>query len=62
VSPGEASLRDIAASLGVIPVTVVPVLALLAGFLGLLAAGNLLTAVPAAVAVRTPPAAALRAE
>jgi hypothetical protein len=43
-------------------VTVVPVPALLVGFLVLLAAGNLLAAGPGAVAARTPPAAVLRAE
>jgi hypothetical protein len=41
---------------------VVPVLSLLAGFIGLLAAGNLVTAVAASVAARTRPASALRAE
>jgi ABC-type antimicrobial peptide transport system permease subunit len=48
--------------LGVVPVIVVPVLSLLAGFIGLLAAGNLVTAVAASVAARTRPASALRAE
>jgi hypothetical protein len=43
-------------------VTVVPVLALLAGFLALLTAGNLLAAGPGAVAAGTLPAAALRVE
>jgi hypothetical protein len=43
-------------------VTVVPVPALLAGFVALLVAGNLLAAGPGAVAARTPPAAVLRAE
>jgi hypothetical protein len=43
-------------------VTVVPVAALALGLLTLLAAGNLLATVPAAVAARTPPAAALRNE
>jgi hypothetical protein len=46
----------------VVPVTVVPSLALLAGFIGLLAAGNLLAAVPASVAARTRPGVLLRAE
>jgi hypothetical protein len=49
-------------SIGVVPATVVPVPALVLGIAGLLAAGNLLAAGPAAVAARTPPAAALRAE
>ena len=47
---------------GVVPVSVVPVAALFAGFVALLAAGNLLALLPAAVAARTPPATALRAE
>jgi hypothetical protein len=51
-----------AQGLGAVPVTVVPVPALLAGFGVLLAAGNLLAAGPGAVAARTPPAALLRAE
>jgi predicted lysophospholipase L1 biosynthesis ABC-type transport system permease subunit len=51
-----------ATSLGAVPVTVVPVLALLAGFVVLLGAGNLLAADPGAVAARTPPAAVLCAE
>ena len=62
VAAGHWAWASFAASLGVVPVTVVPVLALLAGFIGLLAAGNLVTAVPASVAARTRPAAALRAE
>ena len=45
-----------------VPVTVIPGPALLAGFAGLLVAGNLLAAVPASVAARTRPTAALRAE
>ncbi len=49
-------------SLGAVPVTVVPVPALLAGIGVLLVAGNLLAAVPGAVAARTPPAAVLRTE
>jgi hypothetical protein len=41
---------------------VVPVAALFLGFPALLAAGNLLALLPAAIAARTPPAAALRAD
>jgi predicted lysophospholipase L1 biosynthesis ABC-type transport system permease subunit len=59
---GRWAWTSFAASLGVVPVTVVPALALLAGLVGLLAAGNLVTAVPASVAARTRPAALLRAE
>jgi hypothetical protein len=43
-------------------VTAVPALALLAGTLALLAAGNLLTALPGQVAARTAPAVTLRAD
>jgi hypothetical protein len=46
----------------VVPVTVVPGLALLAGLVALVLAGNLLAAGPASVAARTKPAATLRAD
>jgi len=59
---GRWAWASFAASLGVVPVTVVPGAALLAGFIALLLAGNLLTAVPASIAARTKPAATLRAE
>ncbi len=62
VAAGHWAWASFAASLGVVPVTVVPGLALLAGLIGLLVAGNLLAAGPASVAARTRPAAALRAE
>jgi FtsX-like permease family len=62
IAAGRWAWASFAASLGVVPVTVVPGLALLAGFVGLLAAGNLVTAIPASVAARTRPAALLRAE
>jgi hypothetical protein len=62
VAAGRWAWTGFAGSLGVAPVTVVPGLALLAGLIGLLAAGHLLTAVPASVAARTPPAGLLRAE
>jgi hypothetical protein len=62
VAAGRWAWATFAASLGVVPVTVVPGVALLAGFIGLLVAGNLLTGVPASVAARTRPAMALRAE
>jgi hypothetical protein len=42
--------------------TVIPVLALVAGFIAALAAGNLLALLPAAAAARIPPGITLRAE
>ena len=62
VAAGHWAWDAFATSLGAVPVTVVPVPALLAGFVILLVAGNLLAAGPGAVAARTPPAAVLRAE
>jgi ABC-type lipoprotein release transport system permease subunit len=62
VAAGRWAWTSFATTVGFVPVTVVPVPALLLGLLTLLIAGNLLAAVPAAVAARTPPAAALRAE
>jgi hypothetical protein len=62
VAAGRWAWAAFATSLGAVPVTVVPVPALLAGFVALLVAGNLLAAGPGAVAARTPPAAVLRAE
>jgi hypothetical protein len=62
VAAGHWAWAAFATSLGAVPVTVVPIPALLAGFAVLLVAGNLLAAVPGAVAARTPPAAVLRAE
>ena len=62
VAAGHWAWGAFATSLGAVPVTVVPVPALLAGLVVLLVAGNLLTAGPGAVAARTPPAAVLRAE
>ena len=62
LAAGRWAWISFAASLGVVPVTIVPGLALLAGFVTLLAAGNLLAAIPASVAARTKPAVMLRAE
>ena len=62
VAAGHWAWASFAASLGVVPVTVVPGLALLAGCIGLLAAGILVTALPASVAARARPAVLLRAE
>jgi predicted lysophospholipase L1 biosynthesis ABC-type transport system permease subunit len=59
---GRWAWRAFANSLGIAPVTEIPVLALALGLLALVAAGNLAAAVPAAIAARTRPAAALRAE
>jgi putative ABC transport system permease protein len=62
VAAGRWAWAAFATSLGVVPVTVVPALGLLLGFLGLLAAGNLLAVGPGTVAARTPAAAVLRTE
>jgi hypothetical protein len=62
IAAGRLSWAGFANSLGVIPATETPVLALLAGFVTLLLAGNLLAAVPGAVAARTPAAGLLHAE
>jgi len=59
---GRWAWRSFAASLGVVPVTVIPVLALAAGSAALIAAGNLLALAPATIAARTPTDATLRAE
>jgi ABC-type antimicrobial peptide transport system permease subunit len=62
IAAGRWAWRAFAGSLGVYPVTVVPVLLLAIGGATLMLAGNLLAAVPATIAFRTDPAAALRAE
>jgi hypothetical protein len=62
VAAGRWTWTAFANSIGVVPATVVPATAMVLGLLGLLAAGNLLAAWPAAVAARITPAAALRAE
>ncbi len=62
VAAGRWAWSSFASSVGAVPVSVVPVAALSIGFLALLAAGNLLALLPAAVAARTPPATALRAQ
>jgi putative ABC transport system permease protein len=59
---GRWAWRGFAGSLGVVPVTVVPVLLIVLGAVLLVAAGNLLTSVPATVAARTRPAGWLRAQ
>jgi len=59
---GRLAWRAFAGSLGVAPVTVVPVLLAVAGATALLIAGNALTSVPGAIAARTSPSIALRTE
>jgi ABC-type antimicrobial peptide transport system permease subunit len=51
-----------ATSIGVVPVTTIPLGVLLLGLLGLVLAGNALTAVPGVVAARTPTTTSLRTE
>jgi FtsX-like permease family len=62
IAAGRLAWRGFAGSLGIAPVTVVPALLLAAGAVLLVVAGNVVTSGPAAVAGRTDPAAALRAE
>ena len=62
VAVGHWAWAAFATSLGAVPVTVVPLPALLAWFVVLVVTGNLLAAGPGAVAARTPPAVLLRAE
>ena len=62
VAVGRWAWTSFASSLGVVPVTVIPGILLLAGFAVLLMAGNLLAAVPASIAARTRPSVILRAE
>ncbi len=62
VAAGRAGWRGFANSLGVVPVTEIPLLTLIAGLLALVVAGNLLAAVPAAIAARTRAAVFLRAD
>jgi putative ABC transport system permease protein len=62
VVAGRLAWRAFAGSLGVAPVTVVPILLAAAGAAALLMAGNALTSVPGAIAARTSPSIALRAE
>jgi ABC-type antimicrobial peptide transport system permease subunit len=62
VAAGRLVWRAFAATLGVVPVTEVPLLALAAGLVGLVILGNLLATGPAMIAAGTPPAATLRGE
>jgi predicted lysophospholipase L1 biosynthesis ABC-type transport system permease subunit len=62
IAGGRLAWHAFAGSLGVVPVVEVPVLALVLGLAALLLAGNLLAALPAALAARTRPATELRTE
>jgi hypothetical protein len=62
IAAGRWAWRGFAASLGVVPVTVVPVLLFAAGGAALIAAGNLMALTPATIAASTPPATTLRTE
>jgi hypothetical protein len=62
VAAGRWAWDGFAGSLGVAPVTVVPVLLLAAGCAAVVLAGNLLASVPAAMAARTPAAGTLRTQ
>lgn len=62
IAAGRWAWRGFAASLGVVPVAVVPVLLPAAGGAALIAAGNLLALTPATIAASTPPATTLRTE
>jgi hypothetical protein len=62
VIAGRLAWRGFAGSLGVVPVTEVPVLTVVAGLMALIAAGNLLASVPGAIAARIRPGIVLRAE
>ena len=57
---GRLAWRAFAGSLGVVPIVEVPVAALVLGLAGLVLAGNLLAALPAAVAARSRPGVSLQ--
>jgi ABC-type lipoprotein release transport system permease subunit len=59
---GRVAWHAFAGSLGVVPVVAISVPALIGGLAALVLAGNLLAALPAAVAARTKPAVSLRTE
>ncbi len=61
IAAGRWAWHAFAGSIGAVPVTEIPLLALILGLTALAVAGNLLTAVPAAIAARTRPAVFLRA-
>jgi len=62
IALGRLAWRHFAGSLGVVPVSAVPVLLLVAGAAALLLAGNLLTSLPGTLAARTRAALILKAE
>jgi ABC-type lipoprotein release transport system permease subunit len=62
IAVGRWAWTAFATSIGVVPVTVVPLLALVLGLLGLVIAGNALTAFPAVRASHAPTAAVLHGE
>jgi hypothetical protein len=62
IAGGRWAWQSFAGSLGAVPVSEVPLAVLILGLAALVVAGNLLGSVPAAVAARTQPGAALRAE
>ena len=62
LAAGHWVWTSFATSIGVVPVTSIPLGALVLGLLGLAAAGNALTVFPAFLAARTPTATLLRAE
>ncbi len=59
---GRLAWRAFAGALGVVPIVEVPLAVLILGLAALVLAGNLLAALPAAVAARTRPTVELRAE
>jgi hypothetical protein len=62
IACGRLAWHAFAGSLGIVPIVEVPVAALVLGLAALVLAGNLLAALPAAVAARTQPGAVLRTE
>ena len=62
IACGRLAWRAFAGSLAVVPVVEVPVAALILGLAALVLAGNLLAALPAAMAARTRPGVSLRTE
>jgi putative ABC transport system permease protein len=62
IACGRLAWHAFAGSLGVVPIVEVPVPALILGLAALVLAGNLLAALPAAVAARTRPGVSLRTE
>jgi hypothetical protein len=62
IAGGRLAWHAFAGSLGVVPIVEVPVAVLIGGLAALVLAGNLLAALPAAVAARTRPGVSLRTE